>query len=173
MRNEFTRLWRNARPAPTTRFLILLAGEPKSFDELIAARPGESANSRPCVPTALLWRRAAVRFFSSPPNPMWHENMTCTTNRNFSGTTDMKAWFYQSAASLLAFVGLFVLGMAMVVLGIAKFTYCPWSPDFVREYAWAPYLSASVGPITIYLAWCLQRWAKTLTGEKKANPEIK
>ena len=46
VRDEFTRLWRNAQPAPTTRFLMLLSSQPKSFEELIAAHPTEADKFR-------------------------------------------------------------------------------------------------------------------------------
>ena len=46
VRAEFTRLWRNTRPAPTTRFLILLPGQPTNFEELFAEYPAESDKFR-------------------------------------------------------------------------------------------------------------------------------
>jgi hypothetical protein len=41
VQGEFRKLWRKARPLPATRFMVLLSGEPKNFDELIASRPAE------------------------------------------------------------------------------------------------------------------------------------
>jgi hypothetical protein len=76
----------------------------------------------------------------------------------------MKASSYESLASCLAFAGVLVFGFAIFPL----VNPVQWELNWGREYAVPAYVCAVLGPLTMYLAWCLSRWAQSRQMKEKA-----